>query len=144
MCLYNFNMSYLYDNLYPNGIMALNRNIGVNIMDGKIIVTYNVLCKSDLNKNVSLVELLLNEKVLKVIKSEFAKGLRNIELSTQNKDASLKIATIKEEYTFEVSKDDFADILVLAEEDASARKLFKKDCDRVELINIETLDITSN
>lgn len=134
-------MSYFYNNLLPNVIMALNRNIGVNIMDGKIIVTYKVLCKSDLNKDVSLQELLLNEKVIKAIKSEFAKGLRNIELSTQDKNSSLKIATIKEEYNFEVSKDDFADILVLAEEDAVARKLFKKDCERVELINIETLDL---
>lgn len=110
-------------------------------MDGKIIVTYTILCQTDLNKEISLQDLLSNEKVIKVIKSEFAKGLRNIALSSHTKEASLKIATIKEEYTLEVSKDDFADILVLAEEDAIRKKLFKKDCERVELINIETLDI---
>jgi hypothetical protein len=47
-------------------------------MDGKIIVTYKVLCQSDLNKDISLSDLLANEKVLKVIKSEFAKCLHNI------------------------------------------------------------------
>ena len=110
-------------------------------MDGKIIVTYKILCQTDLNRDITLTELLSNEKVTKTIKSEFAKGLRNIELSTQNEEASLQISTIKEVHTLEVSKDDFADILTLAEEDATTKKLFKKDCDRVELVNIETLVI---
>ncbi len=110
-------------------------------MDGKIVVTYKVLCSSDQNREVPLSELLQNEKVLKAIKSEFAKGLRNIELFSQNEDASLKVSTIKELYTLEVLKDDFADILAIAEDDATARKLFKKDCDRVELVNIETVVI---
>ena len=110
-------------------------------MDGKIIVTYKVLCQSDLNKDISLSDLLANEKVLKVIKSEFAKGLRNIELSSHSEDASLRVATTKELHTFKVSKDDFADLLALAEDDATAKKLFKKDCDRVELIDIETFTI---
>ena len=110
-------------------------------MDGKIIVTYKILCQTDLNRDITLTELLSNEKVAKTVKSEFAKGLRNIELSTQNEEASLQISTIKEVHTLEVSKDDFADILTLAEEDATTKKLFKKDCDRVELVNIETLVI---
>ncbi len=110
-------------------------------MDGKIVVTYKVLCQGDLNRDISLAELLSNEKVIKAIKSEFAKGLRNIELSTVDENASLKISTIKEVQTFEVLKDDFADILTLAEEDATAKKLLKKDCDRVELVNIETVVI---
>ena len=108
-------------------------------MNGNIVVTYKVLCETDLNTSVTLKELLLNEKVSKVIKSEFAKGFRNIELVTKSADASLSLETSKELYSFEVSKDDFADILVLAEEDATARKLFKKDCSRVELVDIETL-----
>jgi hypothetical protein len=108
-------------------------------MNGNIVVTYKILCESDVNTSVRLQELLLNEKVSKAIKSEFAKGFRNIDLLTENEDATLRIETTKELYTLEVSKDDFADILVLAEEDASARKLFKKDCSRVELVDIETL-----
>jgi hypothetical protein len=107
-------------------------------MDGTIMVSYKILCKADLNKNISLESLLENEKIAKVIKSEFAKGFRNIELLSSGKEATLKIETIKEIHTFEVSKDDFADLLVLAEEDAANKKLMKKDCDRVELIDIQT------
>lgn len=110
-------------------------------MDGKIIVTYKVLCQTDVNEDISLAKLLSNEKVMKAIKSEFAKGLRNIELSTADEKASLKISTMKDVHTLEVFKDDFADILTLAEEDATAKKLLKKDCDRVELVNIETMVI---
>ena len=110
-------------------------------MDGRIVVTYKILCKADLNKDLSLEKLLLNEKVSKVIKSEFAKGLRNIELSSKNEEAFLKIATAKELYTFEALKDDFADILVLAEEDATSKKLFKKDCEHIELVDIQTMEL---
>lgn len=110
-------------------------------MNGKIEVTYKILCKNDLNKEISLSQLLVNEKIAKVIKSEFAKGYRNIDL-TVDKDSTdiFKIETIKELYKFEVFKDDFADILALAEEDASLRKLVKKDCNRIELVNIETIN----
>ena len=103
------------------------------------MVTYKILCNGDLNKNISLEELFLNEKVAKAIKSEFAKGFRNIALLSTSTDASLRIETTKELHSFEVTKDDFADILVLAEEDAATKKLLKKDCERVELVDIETL-----
>ena len=108
-------------------------------MNGTIMVTYKILCNGDLNKEIVLGELLLNEKVAKAIKSEFAKGFRNISLLSNSKEASLIIETSKELHSFEVRKDDFADILVLAEEDAATKKLLKKDCDRIELVNIETL-----
>ncbi len=107
-------------------------------MDGTIMVSYKILCKADLNKDINLQELFLNEKIAKVIKSEFAKGFRNIALTPSSQDASLLIQTQKEVHTFEVLKDDFADLLVLAEEDASNKKLMKKDCDRVELVDIQT------
>lgn len=103
------------------------------------MVSYKILCKTDLNKAVSINELLANEKILKVIKSEYAKGIRNLALHSSSEECSVKIETIKELHSFEVPKDDFADILVLAEEDASDKKLIKKDCDRIELVNIETL-----
>ena len=109
-------------------------------MNGTILVTYKVLCKADLNKEISLIELLSNEKIAKVIKSEYAKGFRNLTLLDGGIQSSLKIETIKELHTFEVAKDDFADILDLAEEDAQNKKLIKKDCDRVELVDIETKD----
>jgi len=108
-------------------------------MNGTIMVTYKILCNSDLNKEISLQELLSNEKIAKAIKSEFAKGFRNIEISSNQLDYSLILATRKDLHTFEVTKDDFADILVLAEEDAMSKKLIKKDCERVELVDLETI-----
>ena len=107
-------------------------------MKGMILVTYKILCDTDLNINVSLQELLQNENVLKSIKSEFAKGSRNIIFSS-NADAIIKLETSRKTYSFEVSKNDFADLLVLAEEDAKNKKLLKKDCERIQLIDIETL-----
>ena len=120
------------------GIVPNNRFKGYTDMDGTIMVTYKILCDTDLNLAVSLQELLTNENVLKSIKSEFAKGLRNIALSS-NTDAVLKIETVRKVHTFEVSKNDYADLLALAEEDARSKKLLKKDCERIELIDIETM-----
>lgn len=108
-------------------------------MDGKILVTYKVLCKNDFNLELSINKLLENEKVLKVIKSEFAKGIRNIDVFTKQNDTKINIETKKELYQFEVEKNDFADIISLAEEDANSRKLVKKECSYIELVNIETV-----
>lgn len=107
-------------------------------MDGTILVTYKILCNADLNIELKLEELLKNEQILKSIKSVYAKGLRNIEISSRS-EALIKIETQRSIYTFEVSKDDYADLLSLAEEDAKNKKLLKKDCERVELVDIETL-----
>ncbi len=102
-------------------------------------ITYKVLCQKDTNKEITIDELLNNEKVTKAIKSEFGEGLRNLILNSEDKEALVTLATEKELYTFEVSKNDFADILDLAEENAKSRKLYKKECDRVEIIDIETV-----
>lgn len=109
-------------------------------MNGNIEVTYKVVNQKDLNISISLDELLKNEKIVKVIKNEFAKGYRNIDIKTDTElSDKFKIETIKEHYTFIVLKDDFADILTLVEEDASNRKLLKKDC-FVELVDIKTVE----
>ncbi len=107
-------------------------------MNGTIMVTYRILCKSDFNKEVTLKKLFENEKVAKIIKSEFAKGFRNLDLIELKEGASLKIETAKELHTFEIQKDDFADIMDLAEEDAQNKKLIKKECERIELVDIVT------
>ena len=107
-------------------------------MEGTILVTYKILCKSDFNLELTLEQLLSNEKVLKTLKSEFAKGIRNISLNTKQPSTKIKIETDKEHYQFEASKNDFADLLSLAEDDANNRKLFKKDCVGIELVDIET------
>ena len=109
-------------------------------MDGNIMVTYKIICKNDFNLELTIDNILSNEKVLKVIKNEFAKGVRNIELLTKNSDCNVKIETVKELYQVEVNKNDFADLISLAEEDAHARKLIKKDCSFIELVDIETIN----
>ncbi len=109
-------------------------------MDGKIMVTYKIVCKNDFNLEISLEKLLENEKIAKAIKNEFAKGIRNIDLNTKENDSKIKVETKKELYQFEVNKDDFADLISLAEEDANTRKLMKKECSHIELVNIETIN----
>jgi len=108
-------------------------------MDGKIMVTYKILCKTDFNLEVTLEQIFANDKVAKTIKSEFAKGVRNIDFAYKNENCKLKIETTKELYQFEALKDDFADLLSLAEEDATTRKLYKKDCVGIELVDIEII-----
>ena len=107
-------------------------------MHGTIMVSYKILCKADFHKEVTLTKLLENEKIAKVIKNELAKGQRNLTLFEGLEGSLLKIETLKEIHTFEIQKDDFADILDLAEEDAQNKKLIKKECDRIELVDIET------
>ncbi|WP_309498621.1 hypothetical protein [Sulfurovum sp.] len=104
-----------------------------------IKVSYTVMCKNDVNKEVRLSEILADEKVMKVIKSEFATGLRNLVL-LQKEDTSIFIKTQKELFEFTASKNDFADLLELAEEDARKHKHLKKECDGVELVDILTMD----
>ena len=108
-------------------------------MDGMIKVSYTVMCKNDVSIELTLTQLLQNEKIAKAIKSEFATGLRNLALiSSVNSEVSIK--TAKEVYELEVSKNDFADLLELAEEDARKHKRLKKECDGVELVDIITVD----
>ena len=104
-----------------------------------IKVSYTVMCRNDVSKEIMLAEILSNEKVEKAIKSEFAKGLRNLVLSYKDETAVL-IKTEKEVFEFTVSKNDFADILELAEEDARKHKRIKKECDGVELVDIMTFE----
>ncbi len=118
-------------------IIPYTLSLGI-LMNGTIMVTYRILCKSDFNKEVTLKKLFENEKVAKIIKSEFAKGFRNLDLIELKEGASLKIETAKELHTFEIQKDDFADIMDLAEEDAQNKKLIKKECERIELVDIVT------
>ena len=104
-----------------------------------IKVSYTVMCKNDVSKALSLAEVLANDKVVKAIKSEFAKGLRNLELS-HKEETELFLKTQKEVFEMTVSKNDFADLLELAEEDARKHKRIKKECDGVELVDILTIE----
>lgn len=109
-------------------------------VNGNIEVTYKIVNKKDLNLTLSLEDLLKNERVVKTIKSEFAKGYRNIDIKTDSQlDDKIKLETIKKHYTFNVLKDDFADIIALAEDHATNNKLLKKDS-FVELVDIKTVE----
>ena len=92
-------------------------------------VSYKMLCDGDVYNEVSLIEILQNE---------FAKGLRNIALST-SEDVIIEISTDKEIFEFEAEKKDFADLIELAEEDARAHKRIKKGCSGVELVDFVTI-----
>lgn len=109
-------------------------------VNGNIEVTYKVVNQKDLNLSIGLKELLKNEKIVKAIKNEFAKGYRNIDIKIDSElNDKFTLETIKEHYSFTVLKDDFADIITLVEEDAMGRKLLKKDC-FVELVDIKTVE----
>ena len=108
-------------------------------MDGMIKVSYTVMCTNDVNKEITLAELFANEKIEKAIKSEFAKGLRNLMISHVD-EGEIFLKTQKEVFELTVNKNDFADLLELAEEDARKHKRIKKDCEGVELIDILTVD----
>ena len=62
----------------------------------------------------------------------------NTQLNNMILSLSHDIKTQKEVHTFMTSKNDFADLLELAEEDARSNKYLKKECDGVELVDIET------
>lgn len=104
-----------------------------------IKVSYTVMCKNDVNKELNLAEIFANEKVEKAIKSEFAKGLRNLVLSYKE-ESEVFLKTQKKIFEMTVSKNDFADLLELAEEDARKHKHIKKECDGIELVDILTID----
>jgi len=109
-------------------------------VNGNIEVTYKVVNQNDLNLSIDLEELLKNEKIVKAIKSEFAKGYRNIDIKLDSElSDNFKLETVKEHYSFTVLKDDFADIITLAEDDATNKKLLKKEC-FVELVDIKTIE----
>jgi len=108
-------------------------------MQGKIKVSYILICDKDTHKEISIEEIIANEKLMKLIKSEFAKGIRNLEISTQG-EAKIILKTEKELYSFVVDKQDFADLVELAEEDARINKRLKKECQVVKIIDFVTID----
>jgi len=107
-------------------------------MRGSMKVKYKMLCDSDIQMELNLSEVLKNEKVAKVIKSEFAKGLRNLDVLTYE-NIKIEISTIKSIHEFEADKKDFADLIELAEENAKEHKRVKKGCLGVEIVDFDTV-----
>ncbi len=108
-------------------------------MEGKITVTYAVVCDDDISINVAIEEILANEKVSALIKREFAKGARNVVLDQASATGALFLSKEKTLHTVIIEKDDFADALTFAEEDARKRKLLKGKCTRIELLDLQTV-----
>lgn len=107
-------------------------------MEGAILVSYKVLKKNDFLKEITLEELLKNDKVVKAIKSEFAKGIRNVTLK-EKKDCSITIETTKTIHQFEARKSDFADLVSLAEDHATQNKHMQKDSIGIEIVDFEII-----
>ncbi len=103
------------------------------------MVTYSLICENDNYLEVSIKEILKNEKIVKLLKSEFLKGVRNLNVESSDYETKIILSTQKEIYSFEAEKKDFADLIELAEENAKERKLFKKGCEAINLIDFVTL-----
>jgi len=108
-------------------------------MQGKIEITYTLICDKDTHKEIAIEEIVSNEKIVKLLKSEFAKGIRNLEISSSG-ESKVILKTEKELYTFTAEKQDFADLIELAEEDARLNKRLKKGCQAIEIIDFVTID----
>jgi len=108
-------------------------------MEGKIKVTYTLICDKDTHKEIAIEEIVSNEKIVKLLKSEFARGIRNLEISSIG-ESKVILKTEKELYSFIVEKQDFADLVELAEEDARLNKRLKKGCQAIEIIDFVTTD----
>jgi hypothetical protein len=107
-------------------------------MEGVIRVAYTIICDNDFEKVITSEELLSDDRVVKAIKSSFGGGIRNIELQCLGKEA-FAIKPTKTIFEFDIPKDDFADALSLAEEDARRNRRLKKGCERIVLMDIVTL-----
>ena len=105
-------------------------------MEGNLIITYTVICDGDIYKEIPLAEVLENEKIQAVIKREFGEGGRGLVIDGSKTQGTLIVQKEKPLYTMTIHKDDFADALTLAEEDAKQNKRLKANCSMVELIDI--------
>ncbi len=109
-------------------------------MEGFITITYCVICDNDIHMEIPISEVLGHEKVQALIKREFTKGARGVVMDASKVSGNVTIEKEKKKYELTIHKDDFADALTLAEEDAKKRKLLKNGCSMVELIDLVTTD----
>lgn len=104
-------------------------------------VYYTVECENDINSDITLEAILNNEKIVRLLKLEFAKKAANVAIHQVLNDAGViaQAKSVKTVYEFDIAKDDFADALTFAEEDAKKHKRLKKGCQGVALVDIKTL-----
>lgn len=108
-------------------------------MEGTMKVVYSVVCDNDFERVVTADDLMSDDKIVKAITSAFGGAARNINVRSLCKEVFV-IKPKKEEFELEIPKDDFADALTLAEEDAKKNRRFKKACERIMLVDIRTID----
>lgn len=107
-------------------------------MTGELTIQYIVLCEGDLEVTVTMADLLQDEKIARAIKNAYAKGKRDIQ-AVVDVPGSMTIKSKKTVHSVTIPKNNFMDALTLAEEDAKEKKLLKKGCDRIEIVDLETL-----
>lgn len=104
-------------------------------MTGQIIVSYVVENLSD-HKTMTLQQLLEFDSVKKAIIKEMG-GKRNSVFDSSNIAGQVTLSNRSEVFTLEINKDDFADALTFAEDDAKNNKRLSGD-KVVTLIDLQT------
>lgn len=107
-------------------------------MQGSVKIKYKVLCDNDKDQEISLSELLNHEGVKKAIKSAFTNGRKPISIKYAE-NTNIMIEPEREVHELLISKNDIQDMLTLCEDAARKNKKIKKGCERVEIIDFETV-----
>lgn len=107
-------------------------------MTGIIEVSYIV---EDLStkKEIPACDIISSELVQKAIIKELG-GKRNSKLFLDDVSGKILMSSRSESVTFEIEKNDYADALTLAEEDAKSKKMISGN-KVVTIINLKTKDI---
>ena len=105
-------------------------------MKGTMKATYKVLCDNDINVEVTIGDIFNDEDVMKVVRRKFAKSSKPMEQSLAAE--KIVLTSLKQTYECEFPKEQYLDTLEICEEDARSKKLLKKGCDRIEVVDIAT------
>lgn len=108
-------------------------------MTGEIEVTYAVLCDKDVSVEVTLEQIMENPACATAIRKAFAKTTKTIEQSIVN--GKVLLQSTKTPHKFTLPKDSYMDMVDLTEEHARKLKQLKKGCERVEILDYETLPV---
>lgn len=108
-------------------------------MQGNVKVSYKVLCDNEKDQELSLSDIFSHANVKKAIKSAFTNGRKNITIDFE-KDIKIAITPERVIHELIISKEDaLMDMLTLCEDDARKKKKVKKGCERVEIVDFETV-----
>ena len=102
-------------------------------MEGTLKVFFKII--NGAGVTVELSEILKNEKVVNVIKNNFAKGIRGAVIH-QSCDCKITIEKESPVYEIEIPKKDFQDAMSFVEEYVDEHKLNKKN-HQIEIVDIK-------